>query len=245
MLSPITVLELVAQIAQHSNEALAAIHALNAWADTGHVDLLGWSEPFVAYWVFGEETPDQISQGLKRVLEVCYRSDQAHDTLRDDARAVANVLEDAKRRKAVLLEKAVSEIRQTVPDRTEEGIRAAAHSAIANGIRCQTGIFNEVSDDEIAGRLRGYFTHHIDILSGAVRNENFNFFSRNHLNDHFDAQQLVFMADPSLHFFTGDTGYRRTAQVEPRIQVLEAAQMRDTEVAHRVLTAQIRAAEAA
>ncbi len=114
------------------------------------------------------------------------------------------------------------------------------HVAIASGLRDEVGATpDEVADDALAGYLPAYFEYHVDLIVRAIPDGNFNFFSAKHLNDHFDAEQLVFLADPSLHFFTADKGYDCAAKVEPRVHLLEANQVRDPAVVLELMTAEI------
>ena len=240
VLSPISVLELVSQIAAAPDEALGAIHALRAWIDTEHADLLGWREAFIAHWVFSKRIADEVSEGLKRVLTTCYVSEKPDNKLREDAGALSEFLETAKRGKATLLENAARTIRQTPKDNTKDNLRGAARLAIASGLRAAVGATSdEMPEDAIAGCLPAYFEYHSDLIQRAIPNDEFNSFSRKHLNDHFDAEQLVFLADPSLHFFTADQGYRCAARVEPRVHILEASQVQDSTIAPNLMAAEI------
>jgi hypothetical protein len=240
VLSPISVLELISQIATFPNEALGAIHALRAWLDTERTSLLGWRDVFIAHWIFAKEIPDEVSEGLKRVLKVCYESENPDDKLRGDSGALSEFLERAKHRKATLLENAARAIRQTSEGRDQDNLRGGTRLGIARALREVVATSDEVSDDVIVGCLPAYFEYHTGLIVRAFPNDEFNFFSRKHLNDHFDAEQLIFLADPSLHFFTADQGYRCAARVEPRVHILEANQVRDPVIAPNLMTAEIR-----
>jgi hypothetical protein len=202
---------------------------------------LGWREVFIAHWIFSEEIPDEASESLKRVLRICYECETPDDKLREDAGALSELLERAKQRKATLLESAVRTIRQSPKDNAEDNLRGATRLAIANSLRDVVGATSdEIPDDAIAACLPAYFEYHADLVVRAIPCDEFNFFSRKHLNDHFDAEQLIFLADPSLHFFTGDQGYRCAARVEPRVHILEASQVQDSTIAPILMTAEIR-----
>ena len=240
VLSPISLLELVAQIACIPGEALGCIHDLGSWANTANLQLLDWSEVFIAHWVFGKDRADGISVELQRMLKVCYSSECADADLRDDARALSDFLEHAKRRKAVLLEGAVAEIRRLRVACTTAELRACARRGLAGGLRSRVGAVEGPPDDSVAGRLVAYFAYHEDLIERAARTGEFNFFK--HRNDHFDAEQLVFLADPSLHFFTADTGYFEAARLEPRIHILRADQLQEPTVAPMLLDDEIKSA---
>ena len=240
VLSPISVLELVSQIAVAPDEALGAIHTMKSWIDTQHADLLGWRHAFIAHWVFSKEVADEVSEGLKRVLTVCYETEAADDKLRDDASTLLKFLRNSKRKKAALLDKAAQNIRKTPKDNSKDNLRGAARLAIASGLRGEVAAKpDEMSDDALAGDLPAYFEYHMDLIVRAIPDGNFNFFSEKHLNDHFDAEQLVFLADPSLHFFTADKGYGCAANVEPRVHILEANQVRDPAIVLKLMTTEI------
>jgi hypothetical protein len=217
---------------------------LGSWVDVMHADLLGWRDVFIAHWVFSREIPDEVSEGLMRVLTVCYESEVPDDKLREDAGALSEFLETAKRRKAALLENAACTIKQNPRDNSKDNLRGGIHLAIASGLRTQVAASDEIPYDAIAGFLPAYFEYHTDLIARAISNDEFNFFSRKHLNDHFDAEQLVFLADPSLHFFTADQGYLCAARVEPRVHILEARLVEDSAIAPNLMTAEIRQAQA-
>jgi hypothetical protein len=239
VLSPVSVIELVSQIATVPYEALGAIHALSTWIDIKQIQLLGWPDVIMARWVFSKEIADEVSENLERVLRTCYESKVPDGKLRDDAGALFEFLEMAKRHKATLLENVVGAIRQNPKDNSRENLRAATRLALASGLRERAAAPDEKSEDHIAGCLPAYFEYHTNLIERAVPLIAFNFFTREHLNDHFDAEQLIFLADPSMHFFTADGGYRPAARVEHRVHVLEAGEMQNPAIAPNALTAAI------
>jgi hypothetical protein len=238
VLSPISVIELVAQIAA-CDEALSAVHALRSWIDTDRAELLEWTEVFIAHWVFSKDIADWVSARLKRVLRVCYESERPSDKLRKDAAALSEFLEKSKRRKATLLENAARAIRQTPNANDPDNLREGTRLATTTGLRARVGDSGEIHDEDISRHLVAYFEYHADLIERSIPQNDFNFFSRVHLNDHFDAEQLLFLADPRLHFFTSDRGYRGAANVEPRVHILEAAEVQDPKTAPNAMTVEI------
>jgi hypothetical protein len=242
VLSPISILELVAQIATapDPDDVLASIHAMAAWMDVGQSELLGWADAFVAKWIFSKQVPDEASDHLARALTVCYGSGKADDKLREDAAALADFLERQKHIKAAAFQEAAKKIRQNPEDNTDGNLRGAARFAIAAALRSRGGVApEELSEATIEARLPAYFEYHVDLVVRAIHQDDFNFFSRKHLNDHFDAEQLIFLADPSLHFFTTDGGYACAAKVEPRVHILEACEVEDPAKALGIMTNEI------
>ena len=240
VLSPLSVLELISQIAVVPDAALGAIHAMRSWLDPGHAVLLGWLDVFVAHWVFATEIRDDVSTGLSRVLTTCYETEAPNDKLIEDAGALLKFLTTAKQRKATLLSDAAKAIRQTPGDNSIANLRSAARLAVADGLRARAGSTpQEISSDAISASLPGYFEYHMDLIARAIPDEKYDFFSPKHLNDHFDAEQLLLLADPSQHYFTADTGYSGTAKVEPRIHVLEARNLVDPAIGADFITEEI------
>src|ERR1700730_16348252 len=163
VLSPISVLELVSQIAAAPDIALGAIHAMKSWIDTKHADLLCWRDVFIAHWIFSREIDDEVSEGLKRVLTTCYESETPDNKLCEDAGALLEFLQKEKRGKATLLENAARAIRQTPKDNSKDNLRGAARLAIASGLRVAAAS-GEMPEDAIAGRLPAYFEYHADLV---------------------------------------------------------------------------------
>jgi hypothetical protein len=78
--------------------------------------------------------------------------------------------------------------------------------------------------EQINTSLAAYFEFHRQSVVGAVRNVAFRFDSRQHLNDHFDGEQLLYLAAPEIHFVTSDRAFdcvTRTAQ-GPRVHIIAA-----------------------
>ena len=60
----------------------------------------------------------------------------------------------------------------------------------------------------------------------------------NHVNDLFDAEQLIYLGDPTLHFLTLDKGYLNKVKVSPqrhRIHQLQSSELDDTKTAEAKL----------
>ena len=62
-----------------------------------------------------------------------------------------------------------------------------------------------------------------------VFNLDFRFDSREHLNDHFDGEQLLYLADPENQFISSDRGYESLTNTihGQRIHIVDANVLRD------------------
>jgi hypothetical protein len=225
-ISPISASELISQIAIEPEAALASVHAFDRWLNPEHAVLLEWYESFYANRVFEIEFRDLISEHLGTAINRCFALERATDDVVEDATELRQFLIAAKRRKAELLAHAVDRIREmrVRPADIEAGARRAIAAGIAERIQAPV---NHKTEDEVARCLSAYFEFHEDLVSRAVAAVEFNFFSPEHLNDHFDAEQLLYLADANLHFITADLGYRRVrdSPQSDRIHVLSAADL--------------------
>ncbi len=229
VLPAVSAIELISQIARAPQEALSAIHMFENWLDTTHAVLLDWSETFVANHVFGIAHNEGVFELLTQVLTVCYRTDVANPRLIADAQRLRDFNEAAKRQKAQLFQDAATTLRARRLSRAQLGVELPA--AIIEGLKvkyCQQ-IAVPIPDAHIQAALNAYVEFHADLVARAVGQAEFNFFSRDHLNDLFDAEQLAYLSDDRLHFYTTDNGYRtvRNSVQRNRIHIVDVDDVRD------------------
>jgi hypothetical protein len=234
-LSPISVLELISQIAIEPQAALGAIHSFDKWLNPNRTILLQWYEPFYADLVFGVQLQDAVSEHIAAAVKRCFALTVTDDVI-EDAQQLREFLVAAKRRKAELLERAVRRIRSTgvAADELAAGARRAIAAGIAERIGAPPASWAE---EVVAERLSAYFEFHTDLIVRAVQALGFKFSTPDHLNDHFDAEQLSYLADSDLHFITCDAGYTRVrhAPQRNRIHVLSASDLQDPNLASEVI----------
>lgn len=229
VVSAVSAIELVSQIALSPQEALEAVHTFENWLDTDKAILLDWSETFVGEHVFGIQPKESVFDLLRQVLNVCYRASKPDARLVCDATRLRGFNEHAKQQKAQLFEQAVKALRLRAFSQNE--LRAALPRDIVVSMRAKYGQQSNagVTDAQIETALSTYIEYHTDLTARAVNNREFNFFSRNHLNALFDAEQLAYLADPSLTFITTDRDFRCVGQSaqRTRIRIVEANDLRD------------------
>jgi len=238
VLSGVSAIELVSQIAINPHEALSAVHAFESWLDTAHATLLDWSEIFIANRVFGLTHNESVFNVLQQALRVCYRAEVPNAQLVADAKRFRDFNEGVKQSKARLLSDAAIAARQTVLPQTE--LRTKLAATIVKSQRIKYAQQNaSVTDADIEAALSAYCEFHADLMFRAVNQVEFNFFSREHLNDFFDAEQLAYLADERLHLFTTDIGYRsvRNSAQRDRIHIVDIDDVRDPARAFGFLTA--------
>lgn len=229
VVSAVSAIEVVSQIALSPQEALDAVHTFENWLDTDQAILLDWSETFVGQHVFGIPPKESIFDLLRQVLNVCYRTSKPDARLVRDATRLRDFNEHAKQPKAQLFEQAVKALRQRAL--SQDDLRAALPRDIVVSMRAKYDQQSKggVTDSQIEAALSAYIEYHTDLTARAVNNWKFNFFSREHLNALFDAEQLAYLVDPSLTFITADRDFRCVSQSaqQTRIRIVEANDLRD------------------
>src|SRR6266478_801349 len=206
VLSAVSAIELVSQIAVSPQEALDAIHRFEGWLDTDKAILLDWSETFVAEHVFGLEPDVTTFNLLTQVLGVCYRTDRPNHQLIADAQRLREFNENTKTRKAGLFQQAAEGLRRRALSQAQ--LRAILPNTIVQSLRIKYRQENNtrITDAHIETGLSANIEFHANLVERAVNQPDFNFLSRAHLNDLFDAEQLAYLANGDLTFLTADTG---------------------------------------
>ena len=239
--SAVSAIELVSQIAVCPQEALDAVHTFENWLDTDNAILLDWSETFVGEHVFGIAPNESVFALLRQALNVCYRASKPDSRIVCDAERLRDFNEHAKQQKAQLFERAAKSLRAKALPQDE--LRAGLQRDIVTSLRAKYGQQNNagVTDAQIEESLSGYIKYHTDLTMRAVNHAGFNFFSRDHLNALFDAEQLAYLVDPSLTFITADGDFLRVSQSaqRARIRVVEANDVRDPARALGFLTGEL------
>ena len=229
VVSAVSAIELVSQIAVTPQEALDAVHTFENWLDTGKAILLDWSETFVGDHLFGIAPNDSVFELLRQVLNVCNRASKPDSKLVCDAARLRAFNEHAKQQKAQLFERAAKALRAKALQQKQ--LRAGLQRDIVASMRVKYGQQNNtvITDAQIEAALSAYIEYHTELTLRAVNQAGFNFFSRDHLNALFDAEQLAYLVDPSLTFITADGGFSSVSHSaqRTRIHVIEANDVRD------------------
>ncbi len=208
-------------------DAFQSIHHFRDWVPPKAV-MFDWLETFYAHHVFGIEIEDEI---FPIVIEMLRRTLAANDLspeLRAGAHNLKRVNERAKLQKARLFQQAADRLRAEGLAANELDMRVRRD--ITLGIEQRIGAAHGTrTQAQIEGSLSAYCEFHRRSVLGALQNAGFRFDSREHLNDHFDGEQLLYLALPENHFVSSDTGFNgvtNTAQ-GPRVHIIPAAVLQD------------------
>jgi len=219
----VSALEVLSQIsdAARGEEALQSIHRFRDWLPPQTV-MLDWLETFAAYHVFGIEVEDEIFPIIEELLHRALAVNDAAE-LREGARHLRRINEQAKLRKARLFQEAADRLRTAnlAAQELDAQIRRGTALGIEERVGAAPGTRTQAQIEE---SLAAYCEFHRASVRRAVQHAGFRFDSREHLNDHFDGEQLLYLAFPNNHFITSDRGFNGVTQTAqgPRLHIISA-----------------------
>lgn len=234
VLSPLSAIEALAQIADGGDDALRSIHRFQEWLP-GNPVILAWVEPFCARHVFDIDLEDKLFPTLSDALNRGLAIEHVTPTLAEGARRLREFNEREKQHTAELFEVAVRQVRAEV---ARDKLDQLISNTLTIGLRQRIGVSPGTREDAyIQSKLAAYYEFHCRSINRAVMNNQFTFASRAHLNDHIDVDQLLYLADESNHFISCDRGYNcvATGGQGNRIHLLPADQLQNPETAAPIL----------
>jgi len=234
LMSPISAMELVSQLAtQGADEALAAIQAITHIHNPKRTGLLPWSDEAFRMAIFGlPPRSDGLTETISNAINTCLSAATAAE-LYDDSLELRKLLNQAKA-------EATENFSALLESRRLEGPLAdELHRGIfARSIAKRAGVSQDAVDIGITvDRLNALYTYEVNKLENAASAREYNV--AKHANDVFDAEQLIHLADPTLHLVTSDTGFNlaRESSQSSQIHVVPVASMSDAGEAAEVLRA--------
>lgn len=134
VLSPLSAIEALAQIADGGDDALLSIHRFREWLPENPV-ILAWVEPFYARHVFDMDLEDNLFPTLSDALNRGLAIEHVTPTLAERAWRLREFNEREKRRRAELFEVAVTQVRAEVaPDKLDQCVSNAVTIALRQRI---------------------------------------------------------------------------------------------------------------
>ncbi|HVN92883.1 MAG TPA: hypothetical protein VMT38_04275 [Terracidiphilus sp.] len=116
----------------------------------------------------------------------------------------------------------------------------------AQSIARRAGVEPESVDvDLVLTHLDAHYRFEQQRINAAIENPEYNVTKR--ANDVYDSELLIYLADPSLHLLTCDTGFNRSKESSQanRIHIVPADDLRDPDSATRTLQGIVESAKAA
>lgn len=236
ILSPMSLLELLAQLATEDAEAAyAAIQAIPRCHNPRFIAVLPWSDDGLRA-VFGmEQNPASFMEAISHAMNHCLAAKTSAE-LYDDSVQLKHVLMQAKAKTCANFAALLSR-RKADGRLSEMEQRAILACAIASRAGAEIG---GIDVDGVISQVDAWYVFECNKLENAAKEKNYSV--EKHANDIYDADQLVHLLDPVLHFLTSDKGFKRTKgssqaariHIEPMSSLIDP--IRATAVIKRILT---------
>ncbi len=161
--------------------------------------ILDWPDGFILTRIFGKSGSDEALRTDGKSLNVCLEAG-GPDEVKDSAKALKDLVDRVKLQQAQRDQGVVERLRGQTVDWSQDAQFFATGVANRVGVKLEPGAEKRVSE-----LLSAYFEYSSKMLRTALGDSNFSFL-RNQ-NSALDAEQLVYLADPALHFLTLDHGF--------------------------------------
>jgi len=241
LLAPIAILELLSQLGTKDAEgAFAGVQALPRVHNPQSSGVLPWTDNFFRMCLF-KLPPDteDVTQSLNNAIVNVLNANNASElkTQGEEMRALLDAC------KQMALDDFAA-LRDSM--RTEGRLDAAVDQKIyAQSIARKAGIDPDTVDvDFVVRSLAAHYAFEQQRIGNAATNPEYNIEKR--LNDAYDSELLIYLADPSLHLLTCDGGFNR-AKVTPqgnRIHIVPPSDLQSSGRALKTLQSIIGSVEA-
>jgi hypothetical protein len=225
LLSPLTIFEVLFQLTTaEADEVLRQVHAVMNWTNPKRTGLLAWpDDALFSVWNKKPRPDDGFTARMQKAFNTCLAAESAKD-LQEDAGKLKDVMDKMKAKTAQDFGRLLDAARKE-GGLEGENFSKAWFQGIANRISA-----DEKSKDmkEIVEALNVYHEFEGGKLRVALANKDYN--PEKHKNDLLDAEQLIYLSDPSLCFLTCDNGFTNLVKKSPqakRIIVVAHAKLAD------------------
>lgn len=203
LISPLSAFEVLSQLSiMKGDEILRQIQAIHNWINPRNAGLLPWPDDVLANVGFGKSMKDDdFTQRMERAFNVCLSATSA-EPLQKEAGKLKDVMDSMKHRIAQDFGRLLDAARKESPKGdwfTEPWFLGIAKRAKADP--------KSKSVTDLATTFSAYYEFERVKLEVALQNEDYNVEKRQ--NDLLDAEQLIYLGSPELHFLTCDKGFER------------------------------------
>jgi hypothetical protein len=210
LISPLSVFEVLSQLTTaEADEVLKQIHAVLNWTNPEHTGLLSWpGDALFSIWFKRAAPDDGFTQRMQKAFNACLGAQSARE-LQGEAGKLKDAMDE-------ITGKTAQEFARLLEAARNEGLEGENFS-----IAWFQGIANRIKADpksrnmpEIISDLNAYHEFERGKLHVALNNKDYN--PEKHKNDLLDAEQLIYLSDPSLHFLTCDKGFSNLVRNSPQ-----------------------------
>ena len=243
LISPLSAYEVFAQLADHDqNEAdlvLRQIHSLPNWTNPQHSGLLPW--PDDALLAFLTQTPVLDNDFAKRMQDsfnVILWADSL-DSLKEAAQKQKQAMDEFKERMAHDFKDMLDDFRAKQGKTGKKAKPVDITEFWFQGILKRAKVpASSKTMSEVQSLLSAYHEFEQSKLRTALLLPEYNPLSRKNQNDIIDAEQLIYLGDPSLCMLTADKGFKSKVEKSSqaaRVIVAAVDDLRDAKKAEAAL----------
>ena len=200
LFSPVTMMEVLSHLAREWGASVhKQLRGLHNWVVTGHALVLPWMESAISQIGFGiVQEDEEYTKNLQADLHACVSSQLSE--LRDVAKARDSQLLQVKQTYAKYFQDTVDYFRST-------GLTEEVFTVVwLKGLTRRAGLKSATRPvAQVVAALSALHEFEYNKLIMALGDRRYN--AQKHRNDLFDAEQLIYLGNPSLHFLTVDRGY--------------------------------------
>jgi len=231
LLSPVTMMEMLSHLARNwADDVHKQIRGMKNWLNCDHTMVLPFMEEAISMISFGAKiTDDGYTKRLQADINTC--TDAELWELRRVAETRDTEIQDIKAQYARSFENEVTHFRNT--QLTE---KAFTELWLTRFRKEPAAKVRPKTDQEIVSAFSALHEFDYEKLKIAVSDEHYQ--PMNHVNDLFDAEQLIYLGDPTLHFITVDKGYLNKVKISPqrdRIHRVDGSELDDPKKAEALL----------
>jgi hypothetical protein len=207
LLSPLALMAVLAQLGtDQAQEAFEAVQALPRVHNQGPTGMLPWTDDFFRMALFDQPSGnDVITPALNKAVNNVLNA-TGPEVLRSNGEEMRALLEREKNAAAENFSALLNSWRAEGP------LPETEHQSIfARSIARRAGMDESSVDvDEVVSRLNAHYIFEKERIEAGGSTDDYNFAGR--ANDLYDAELLIYLADPSLRLLTYDRGFRRVRQ---------------------------------
>jgi len=240
LLAPLAMLELLSQLGTaDAEDAFAAVQALPRVHNPAACGMLPWSDDFFRICLF-QQAPgkDSVTQSINNAVNNVLNATNDAELTTDGAEMRA--LLDAGKNEAV------DNFTNLIASAKAEGKLGPSDDRriFAQSIARRAGVDPASVDvDFVLTHLDAHYRFEQQRINAAIDNPEYNV--RKRANDVYDAELLIYLADPSLHLLTCDTGFKRVGDSSQagRIHIVPADALRVADTAVTTLKKLVESSE--
>lgn len=201
LISPITVFEVLSQFTVTDGDAvLHEFQGVLNWTNRKNAGLIAWpDDALYGIWYKKNAPQDDFKSRMEKALNTCLAADSVAE-LRAEAGKLKDVMDGMKQRTAGDFERLLEAARKEPMD--DESFSKAWFQGIANRVKADA---KSREMNEIITELSAYHEFEREKLKVGLAHKEYN--AERHSNDLLDAEQLIYLSDPSLCFLTCDKGF--------------------------------------